>query len=247
MDSGSAGVTVLTYSRFRLQIGALLFSFSAFGVIARWWLTANVDAPFSRTNRMVEGIQLDWVYPLSFLIFAAIVARMMVLMAGDLAAIKALPEGLQVTSFFSRKILRWDGLIGGHRVNYGNFMHRNRWFNIRYLAEGANKTMRVPLILTKRPSGGQMSLPEKIDQAREEALGRPFTPNGERLPGTGMDHDAAIARYLKSKAQAAAAAAAAGPAARPQLAKTDAPARQPEAPPPIQAPARPAFGRKGLG
>jgi hypothetical protein len=39
-----------------------------------------------------------------------------------------------VTSFFSRRILPWDGLIGGHRVNYGNFLHRNRWFNIRYLA-----------------------------------------------------------------------------------------------------------------
>jgi hypothetical protein len=83
--------------------------------------------------------------------------------------------------------------------------------------------MRVPLILTKRPSGGQMSLPEKIDKAREEALGRPSRPSGERLPGTGIDHDAAIARYLKAKAEAAAAAPPDTPAA-PREAPT-APAR----------------------
>jgi hypothetical protein len=251
MDSGSLGVTILTYSRFRLQIGALLFSFSAFAVIARWWLTANVDAPFTRNNRMVEGIQLEWIYPLSFLIFAAVVGRLMLLMAGDLVAVKALPEGLQVTSFFSRRVIAWDGLIGGHRVNYGNFMHRNRWFNIRYLVDGANRSLRVPLILTKRPSGGQMSLPEKIDRAREEALGQPFAPNGERLPGTGLDHDAAIARYLKNKAEAAAAAAA-GPTAQPVPAAgavahpfSPPPAgREPNLPP--RQPVRPAFGRKGL-
>lgn len=232
-------MTILTYSRLRLQIGAMLFSFSALGVIIRYWLVSSVNTG-PRFRSPAADIQLEWAFPLMFLIFATIVGRLLYLLSGDLEAIKALPEGLRVTSFFSRRILPWDGLIGGHRVNYGNFLHRNRWFNIRYLAEGSNRTMRVPLILTKRPSGGQMSLPEKIDQAREEALGRPYTPDGQRVPGTGIDHDAAIARYLKRKAEEAAAAAAAPP--RPTLAKADT-----EAAGPAPAPVRPAFGRKGLG
>jgi hypothetical protein len=225
-------VTILTYSRLRLQIGATLFAFSALAAVIRYWLVSSIDAGGRGWKSPAADIQLDWVFPLMFLFACAVVGRLLYLLSGDLVALKALPEGLQVTSFFSRRILAWDGLIGGHRVNYGNFLHRNRWFNIRYLAEGANKSMRVPLILTKRPSGGQMSLPEKIDKAREEALGRPSTPTGERLPGTGIDHDAAIARYLKNKAQAAAAAP---------------PPQTPQPPAPIPTPARPAFGRKGLG
>lgn|GEM_PF-5682755 len=225
-------MTILNYSRLRLQIGALLFTISALMVVARFWLVSSIDAGLA--SSMNSRIQLDWIFPITFLFAAAIVGRMLYLLTGDMAAIKALPEGLQVTSFFSRRLLPWDGLIGGHRVNYGNFLHRNRWFNIRYLDDGSNRTLRVPLILTRRPSGGQLSLPERIDKAREEALGRPSTGSGERLPGTGIDHDAAIARYLKAKAEAAAAAPAA-----PVVAV----ASRPSPPRPV----RPAFGRKGLG
>jgi hypothetical protein len=187
----------------------------------------------------LTAVQLDWIFPVMFLIAASIVLRMLYLLAGDLAAIRAKPEGLEVTGFLGRKLLPWEGLLGGHRVNYGNFLARNRWFNIRYMVDGGSRRVRVPLILTTRPSGGQQSLPEKIDKARDEALGRPSTPNGERLPGTGIDPDAAIARYLRAKAEAAAAApeqlASAGPA-DPVMEVAQAP----------RPPARPAFGRKGL-
>jgi hypothetical protein len=226
-------VTILNYSWTRLQIGAVLFTLSACLVVARFWLVSSINN--GRTLRSATAdVQLDWVMPVMFLFAASVVGRMLYLMSGDLAAIKALPEGLQVTSFFSRRVIAWEGLIGGHRVNYGNFLHRNRWFNLRYMVAGAYRAARVPLILTKRPSGGQMSLPEKIDQARDEALGRPCTPGGERLPGTGIDPDAAIARYLKAKAEAAAAVP---PAPQPAAAEAN-------APPLVRA--RPAFGRKGL-
>jgi hypothetical protein len=227
-------VTILNYSRLRLQIGAVIFAFSAFAAILRYWFVSAVESGRDRQSPVAD-IQIEWVFPILFLIAAGMVGRMLYLMNGDLAAIRALPEGLEVTSFFSRRLLPWDDLIGGHRVNYGNFLHRNRWFNIRYLIDGSNRTTRVPLILTKRPSGGQMSLPEKIDKAREEALGRPSTSSGERLPGTGVDPDAVIARYLKAKAEAAAAA------------PPDTPAAPREPLPPPREPVRPAFGRKGLG
>ncbi len=227
-------MTILNYSRTRLQIGALLFTLSAFLVAARFWLVSSINN--GRTWRSpAADVQLDWIFPAMFLFAAAVVGRMLYLMSGDMAAIKALPEGLQVTSFFGRRVIAWDGLIGGHRVNYGSILHRNRWFNIRYMVAGTYRAARVPLILTRRPSGGQMPLPEKIDRARDEALGRPSTPGGERLPGTGIDPDAAIARYLKAKAEAAAA----GPVEEPVAA--DEPAQPP------RQPVRPAFGRKGLG
>ncbi len=233
MGSGSEGVTILNYSRTRLQIGAALFTLSLLGITMRYWFFSGIGGAFGR--RPVALIQLDIVLPIAFLIAAAMLGRILYLLSTDLVAIKSLREGLMVRSFFGLRTIAWDGLIGGHRVNYGNFLHRNRWFNIRYLSAGSNCTVRVPLILTKRPSGGQMSLPEKIDKAREEALGRPSLPSGERIPGTGIDPDAVIARYLKAKAEAAAAAPPEQPVAAVESAQ---PARQP---------VRPAFGRKGLG
>ena len=226
-------MTILNYSRTRLQIGACLFALSALLLAGRFWLISGLAD--STGAHVAVKIQLDWIYPAVFLCFAGIAGRMLHLLSGDLVAIRNLPEGLEVTGFFTRRVIAWEGLLGGHRVNYGNFLHRNRWFNIRYMVAGAYRAARVPLILTKRPSGGQMSLPDKIDKAREEALGRPSTPDGERLPGTGIDPDAAIARYLKAKAQAAAAA--------PELAPE--PIGVPTEPAPARA--RPAFGRKGLG
>lgn len=227
-------MTILCYSRLRLQIGTLLFSLSAFGLIAKWWLTANVDPRWTGPDPF-QGFELEWVFPIGFLISAAIVGRFMYLLGSDLAAIKPLPEGLQVTTFFGRRTIPWDGLIGGHRVNYGNLLHRNRWFNVRYMIGGATRAARVPLILTKRPSGGQMSLPEKIDKARDEALGQQYTPGGERIEGTGFDPDAAIQRYLRARAE--------GGAPEPGPIESAPPA---EAAAPARPAARPAFGRKGL-
>jgi hypothetical protein len=175
-------VTILNYSRTRLQIGAAIFALSASLAIARYWLVSSINSGRTFRNPL-SAIQLDWIFPIMFLIAAAITLRMLYLLSTDLVAIRSHPEGLEVTGFFGRKLLPWEGLLGGHRVNYGNFLHRNRWFNIRYMVDGGLGAVRVPLILTKRPSGGQQSLPEKIDKARDEALGRPSTPSGERLPG----------------------------------------------------------------
>jgi len=222
---------MLSYSRTRLQIGTALFALSMLMVTMRFWVQQAVVP--GRQYGPFNDLQTDILFPIALLVPATILGRLVFLMRGDLAAIRALPEGLQVTGFFGRRLVQWDGLLGGHRVNYATLFHRNRWFNIRYLVDGANRSVRVPLILTKRPSGGQMSLPDKIDKAREEALGRPHTPGGERIEGTGIDHDAAIARYLKAKAAAS--------AAEPSL---SAPPEPSLAPRPA---ARPAFGRKGLG
>jgi hypothetical protein len=229
-------VTILSYSRTRLQIGAALFSFSMLMVVLRFWVQDSIVP--DRGPNPFATIQTDIILPIAMLIPIAMLGRLFYLMCGDLAAIRALPEGLQVTGFLGRRLLPWEGVLGGHRVNYGNFMHRNRWFNIRYFVDGSNRAVRVPLILTKRPSGGQMSLSEKIDRAREDALGRPYKPSGERIEGTGIDHDAAIARYLEAKArEAELGVPVAAPSAVPHAA---APAL-----PPV--PSRPAFGRKGLG
>lgn len=229
-------MTILNYSRLRLQLGALLFTLSTLAVVARYWLVSSLSSGAWRSS--VSSVQLGWVFPLMFLFAAAVAGRMLYLLTSDMAAIRALPEGLQVTSFFGRRVIPWDGLIGGHRVDYGNLLHRNRWFNIRYLVAGAHRTLRVPLILTRRPGGGQMSLPQKIDQAREEALGRRFNPAGEPVSGAGFDPDAALARYLSAKQAAAEGGAAPQP-------KAPREARSPPRQPPIE-PARPAFGRKGL-
>ncbi len=224
---------LLSYHRVRLQIGACLFTLTLFGFVIRIWLATNVNPSWQRESPF-EWVATDWAWPLGLALTAAVIGRMLYLGAGDLAALKPLPEGLQVTSFLARRTIAWDQLLGGHPVNYGNLFHRNRWFLVRYIQNGANRTMRIPLILTKRPSGGQMSLSEKIDRARAEALNQPYSPSGERIEGTGMDHDAAIQRYLASKA----AAEAANPAA-PAGAAAPALTAQP-------APARPSFGRKGV-
>lgn len=229
-------MVLLSYHPVRLRIGALLFTMTVFGLIIRIFLATNVNPSFVRENPF-EWVATDWVWPAAMALAAAVVGRMLYLGAGDCVALKSLPEGLQVTSFFSRKTIPWDQLLGGHRVNYGNLLHRNRWFNVRFMKEGAYGSMRIPLILTKRPLGGQQSLPDKIEQARAEALNHPYTPGGERIEGTGIDHDAAIARYLANKAAAVQAAAPAPAPAAAALA---------QAGPAAPIPARPAFGRKGL-
>lgn len=231
-------MTILSYSRTRLYIGAALFSLTTFGFVIRIWVTQITNPLAGRSS--FGALQLEWVYPLGFLIAAAALVRTLHLLNGDLAALKVLPEGLQVTSFFRRKTIAWDSLLGGHKVTYWTGLHRRRMFNIRYLDDGANKTMRIPLILAKRPSGGHMSLSDKVDGAREEALGRPSEAGGERIPGTGIDHDAAIARYLKAKGETAATIGTPIAGKAPTADSRD--QRMPAWPL-----ARPAFGRKGLG
>ncbi|HEY0115870.1 MAG TPA: hypothetical protein VGB54_09125 [Allosphingosinicella sp.] len=224
-------MTLLTYSRSRLQIGIALFSLAVVGAVLRILLMSAV-APVMSGNAFFE-FRLGLVLPMGLAITAAILWRMFNLLNGDLVALKTLPEGLQVTSFFRRRTIPWDSLLGGHKVTYWIGLSRRRRFNIRYLDDGTNRTMRIPLILAQRPEGGHESLSGKVENAREKALGRPLSPGGKRLPGTGIDHDAAIARYLEAKAQAAVAAAAIPePSAEPALAAR---------------PVRPAFGRKGLG
>lgn len=230
-------MVLLSYHRIRLQIGAFIFSMSATGFLIRISAEAFVDIPYD--NDPMEGLAANLIWPLGMVLALAAVWRMIALGKGDAAALRVLPEGLEVSGFWRRRVVPWDSLLGGHQVNYATFFHRNRFFNVRYLENGANRTARVPLILTKRPSGGQMSLPAKIDKAREEAMARPYRPTGERIEGTGIDHDGAIARYLAQKAQAE---------AQPKAqagSKAAVPAAAPLQPAGLR-PARPAFGRKGL-
>jgi hypothetical protein len=229
-------LTILSYSRSRLQIGIALFALTVLLVALRFWLVSAI-ADLTPSRNPVVDFRLGWIFPVLFLVPAAILGRMLYLLSGDLVAIKALPEGMQVTGFFGRRMVPWRGLLHGHQVNYGNILHRNRWFNVRYMENGANRSVRIPLILTKRGSGGHMALPEKIEKARAEALGQTYSPSAaDWVPAEDFDPDAALQRYLQARKEAPAAAAAGPP--QPAVAPEPASPRQP---------ARPAFGRKGLG
>jgi len=222
-------LTILSYSRTRLQLGACFFVLAGLLMMLRISIVSGFAG--GRAWDPVANFRIDGLLVAFLLIAGAPLARILYLLAGDLAAIRALPEGLQVTGFFGRRLVPWDGIVVCHQVDYGNFLHRNRWLNLRYVENGASRAVRVPLILAARPSGGHMSLPEKIERARADALGRTAAAAADRPPGAEFDPDAAIQRYLKAKAEESAAAPAA-PA--------------PEAPAPAPMRPRPAFGRKGL-
>lgn len=224
-------MTILSYSRSRLQIAILVAALVGLGFVIRLGAASLIGDPIFGRNAY-RDVKFDIVLPLLLALTCAAIWRFARLMNGDLQAIGARPEGLEVTGLFGRRTVAWDSLLAVHNVTYWFGLYRVRKCNIRYLQEGATKVMRVPLVLARQPHGGHMTLPDKVEAARAEALGRPYAPGGERIEGTGLDPDAAIARYLKAKAEAAAAGA--GPAQEPRQA-------------PAAARPRPAFGRKGLG
>ena len=225
-------MTILSYSRGRLQIGMLLFALGAFGLLIKLTLIGYV-AGVVGANAILDFRMNVWL-PLCLAVTGTVIWRLWVLSAGDKAAIRMEPGGIVVTGLFRRRTIAWDALLAAHIVGYGLGLYRQRWLNLRYLDDGATRAVRVPLVVTRQPSGGYNALAAKLEQSQAEALGRPCAPGGERIGGSGLDPDAVIARYLAAKAQQAAA---------PQPATLPATAQEPIEP---RAPARPAFGRKGL-
>lgn len=223
-------MTILSYSRSRLQIGMLVFALGAVGLFIKLILVGYL-AGLVGANAILDFRMNIWL-PLCLAVTGTVIWRLWTLSAGDTAAIRMEPDGLVVAGLFRRRTIPWNALLAAHIVGYGLGLYRQRWLNLRYLDDGATRAVRVPLVLTHQPGGGHMGLAAKIEQARANALGRPHAPGGERTEGAGIDPDAVIARYLAAKAQQAAAAPDPEPAHEHAVAH--------------RMPARPAFGRKGL-
>ena len=221
------------YSQTKLLTGAGIMAVLA---VVCAWLAFNKGDNF--------GIFL----PVMFIGFAAISAKAFSKACGSLTALEHSPAGLVVHTNWRRIVVPWSEYAGisvegwTYRVSFVP-VGRVNYLLVRQVAGGllGNKKIRLPMSLLELRRGEVRALGDRVDEMALKGgsapvqAGAPARPviedTGPKAGDAGFDPDAAIARYMASRAaQPAEAPVAAAPAPPPS---------------PVR-PARPAFGRKGV-
>jgi len=147
-------------------------------------------------------------------------------LSGGRAAVECLPAELRVTTFWGRKRIAWGDL--GHiyliRKRRRFFLFARHYLVFHCVARGAfaNRRVRLPIDATELPRGGYEAFRQDLLAFKRKASDAPAERAG--VYASDFDPDAALARYLARKAEAAREA--------------------PPLPAPVPGRAKPVFGRR---